>query len=309
MPRVCLTEVGYAAALTRIAALALPVLLAACVVAPAGRTPASPVVAAPVPPPAASSPADFVLRGEARQGGMFRGTVPAGTRTLNLDGKTLPFDPDGYFLIAFDRDAPSEAVLRAERADGSAVERRLTVRPGSWRIEHVDASPTGGVTSAEFRARRAGELERIAAARAVNARSGGWRQDFDWPLTGRVSGLFGAQRIYRGAPGSYHSGIDIAAKAGTPFVAPADGVVVLAAQTPFTLEGHLLIVDHGMGLTSAFLHCASLAVREGQAVRRGEVLGTVGASGRASGPHLHWGLVWRGARLDPLLITGPMPAR
>ena len=238
---------------------------------------------------------------------MLRGTIPAATRTLSLDEREVPFDPDGGFLIAFDRDAPPEAVLRAVRADGSAVERRLAVRTGSWRIEHVNASPTGGVTSAEFRARRAGELERIAAARAVDTRSGGWRQDFRWPLTGRVSGLFGAQRIYRGTSGSYHSGIDIAANAGTPFVAPADGVVVLAAQTPFTLEGHLLIVDHGMGLSSAFLHCASLAVREGQVVRRGEVLGTVGASGRASGPHLHWGLVWRGLRLDPLLLAGPMP--
>jgi murein DD-endopeptidase MepM/ murein hydrolase activator NlpD len=218
----------------------------------------------------------------------------------------LPFDPDGRFLIAFDRDASPHAVLRAVRVDGSTVERRLTVRPGAWRIEQVDASPTGSVSSAEFRARRAGELERIAAARTVNSRSDGWRQDFAWPLTGRVSGLFGAQRIYRGTPGSYHSGIDITARAGTPFVAPADGVVVLAAQKPFTLEGHLLIVDHGMGLTSAFLHCNSLAVHEGQAVTRGQVLGTVGASGRATGPHLHWGLVWRGARLDPLLLAGPI---
>lgn len=240
---------------------------------------------------------------------MLRGTAPAGARTLSLDGKPLRFDPDGRFLIAFDRDAGPEAVLRAERADGSAVERRLTVRPGNWRIEHVDASPTGGVTSAEFRARRAGELERIAAARVVDARSGGWRQDFIWPLTGRISGLFGAQRIYRGTPGSYHGGTDIAAPAGTPFVAPADGVVVLAAQQPFTLEGHLLIVDHGMGLTSAFLHCASLAVREGDAVKQGQALGTVGASGRATGPHLHWGLVWRGARLDPLLLAGDASSR
>ncbi len=299
----------YAAALTRIAALTLPVLVAACVTAPAGRSPSAPVVAAPAPPAAARGSADFVLRGEARQGGALHGTVPAGTRALRLDGTMVPFGADGAFLIAFDRDAPPVALLRAERADGSAVERRLTVRPGAWRIEHVDASPTGGVTSAEFRARRAGELERIAAARAVNARSGGWRQDFGWPLSGRVSGLFGAQRIYRGTPGSYHSGIDIAARAGTPFVAPADGVVVLAAQQPFTLEGHLLIVDHGMGLTSAFLHCASLAVREGDAVVRGQVLGAVGASGRATGPHLHWGLVWRGARLDPLLLAGAMPAR
>lgn len=293
--------------MTKRAALALPVLLVACVMPPADRSVSPPAATAPVGNPAVTGPADFIIRGEPRQGGALLGTVPAGTRTLTLGGTTLPFDADGRFLIAFDRDAPPEAMLRAVRADGSRVERRLSVRPGAWRIEHVDASLTGGVTSAEFRARRAGELERIAAARAIDPRSVGWRQDFRWPLTGRISGLFGAQRIYRGTPGSYHSGIDIAARAGTPFVAPADGVVVLAAQQPFTLEGHLLIVDHGMGLTSAFLHCASLAVREGDTVVRGQVLGTVGATGRASGPHLHWGLVWRGARLDPLLLAGPMP--
>lgn len=294
--------------MTKRTALALPILLAACVSPPAGRPVAPPAATAPVWTPPPAGPADFILRGEPRQGGALHGTAPAGTRSLTLGGITLPFDNDGRFLIAFDRDAPPEAVLRAARADGSKVERRLTVRPGAWRIEHVDASLTGGVTSAEFRARRAGELERIAAGRAVNPRSGGWRQDFRWPLTGRISGLFGAQRIYRGTPGSYHSGIDIAARTGTLFVAPADGVVVLAAQHPFTLEGYLLIVDHGMGLTSAFLHCASLAVREGDTVARGQMLGAVGATGRASGPHLHWGLVWRGARLDPLLLAGPMPA-
>lgn len=296
------------AAMMKRAALALPILLVACVTPPTGRPVSPPVATMPARSPAPTGPAEFVLRGEPRQGGVLHGTVPAGTRALSLDGTALPFDSDGRFLIAFDRDAPPEAVLRAVRADGSRIERRLTVRAGAWRIEHVDASLTGGVTSAEFPARRAGELERIAAARAIDPRSGGWRQDFRWPLTGRVSGLFGAQRIYRGTPGSYHSGIDIAARTGTPFIAPADGVVILAAQQPFTLEGHLLIIDHGMGLTSAFLHCSSLAVQEGDTVIRGQMLGAVGATGRASGPHLHWGLVWRGARLDPLLLAGPMPA-
>ena len=296
------------AAMTKRTALAFPILLAACASPPTGRPVAPPAATAPGRTPAPTGPTEFVLRGEPRQGGALHGTVPAGTRSLSLDGTALPFDADGRFLIAFDRDAPPVAVLQAVRADGATLERRLAVRPGAWRIEHVDASPTGGVTSAEFRARRAGELERITAARAVNARSGGWRQNFGWPLAGRVSGLFGAQRIYRGTPGSYHSGIDIAARAGTPFVAAAAGVVVLAAQRPFTLEGHLLIVDHGMGLTSAFLHCASLALREGDAIVRGQVLGTVGASGRATGPHLHWGLVWRGARVDPLLVAGDMPS-
>ena len=126
------------------------------------------------------------------------------------------------------------------------------------------------------------------------------------PLKRKISGRFGSQRVYRGEPGSYHSGIDIAGGSGTAYVAPADGVVVLAAEAPFTLEGNLLIVDHGMGLNSAFLHSSELLVRQGETVRQGQVLGRIGMTGRATGPHLHWSLVWRGLRLDPLLFTGPM---
>jgi len=154
-------------------------------------------------------------------------------------------------------------------------------------------------------ARRRPELDAIIAARAQETGAQGWRQDFVWPVTGRISGRFGSQRIYRGEPGSYHSGLDIAPGAGTPYVAPADGVVVLVAQAPFSLEGNLLIVDHGAGLNSAFLHSQSIAVREGQRVRQGEVLGRVGSTGRATGPHLHWSLMWRGRRLDPLLFLPP----
>src|SRR3546814_463767 len=121
-----------------------------------------------------------------------------------------------------------------------------------------------------------------------------------------LSGFFGSQRVYQGKPGSYHSGTDVAVPAGTPFVAPADGVVVLAASAPFTLEGNLLIVDHGMGLNSAFLHCQRLDVKLGDRVVQGQRLGTVGRTGRATGPHLHWSLKWQGARLDPSKLAGPI---
>jgi murein DD-endopeptidase MepM/ murein hydrolase activator NlpD len=199
------------------------------------------------------------------------------------------------------------ALLVATLADGRAVERRIAVAPGAWRIEHVNAPYRGSAKSdAEFERRRPAELARIRAARAVQAESGGWRQSFIWPVTGRFSGFFGSQRVYQGKPGAYHSGTDVAAAAGTPFVAPADGVVVLAADAPFTLEGHLLIVDHGMGLTSAFLHCQRLDVRVGDRVVQGQRLGTVGATGRATGPHMHWGLTWQGARLDPGKLAGAM---
>ncbi len=125
------------------------------------------------------------------------------------------------------------------------------------------------------------------------------------PGKGRVSGRCGRQGVYTGGPAAFHTGIDIAPGNGVPFVAPADGVVVLA-RTGFSLEGGLIIIDHGNGLNSAFLHASRIVLREGERVAQGQHIGNVGATGRATGPHLHWSVKWGDARLDPLLLTGPM---
>lgn len=290
-------------------------VLAACV-APAKETAANGRADAkrPVQTPATASPgarisgpADFAFSGELTQGGWIRGTVPGSTARLTLDGADVPVAADGQFFVAFDRDAASSAALIATLRDGRRVERRLAVSPRAWRIEHINVARKPGGPTEEFMQIRKPELARINAARAVNADSDGWRQRFVWPAKGRISGLFGSQRVYRGEPGAYHSGLDIAGGAGTAFVAPADGVVILAAQAPFSLEGNLLMIDHGNGLNSAFLHCSAILVHEGERVRQGQVIGRIGATGRATGPHLHWSLKWRDARLDPLLFTGPMP--
>ncbi len=279
--------------------------LAALAPAPAPVPSPAPSTLAPAPAPA--GPTTFLYDGALEQGGWIRGQAPAGAVSARLGETALTLDAEGHFFAAFDRDAPSAAELVAILRNGETIVSPLAVAPRSWNIEHVNvARGPGGATDA-FMARRRPELERIAAARAVDSGAQGWRQDFAWPATGRISGRFGSQRIYRGEPASYHSGLDIAGATGTPFTAPADGVVVLAAETPFSLEGYLLIIDHGAGLNSAFLHCSEIIVREGQSVRRGQMIGRIGATGRASGPHLHWSLMWRGSRLDPLLFTGPMP--
>ncbi len=256
---------------------------------------------------AAAARDDFILQGDPEQGLALLGRAPSGTATLMLDGEVIPVADDGTFLIGFDRDADTGAHLVATLGNGRQVDRYLAVAAGKWRIENIDAPLRGGAaTSDEFARRRPGELEQINAGRHANAVSDGWRQHFMWPVTGRRSGLFGSQRIYRGTPASYHSGTDIAVPTGTPFVAPADGVVVLAAATPFTLEGNLLMIDHGMGLNSVFLHCSRLDVKLGDRVVQGQVLGAVGQTGRATGPHLHWGMKWRDARIDPAKLAGPM---
>ena len=264
-------------------------------------------LAAATPGAAQPVPARLTYSGELTQGGWLKGSVPDGTVALTLDGVPVDIAPDGRFLIAFDRDAGSAATLAARLDDGRTVTAALTITPRAWQIEHVSVASRPAIPSAEYQRRRAIELARINAARRIASGSQGWRQDFVWPVFGRVSGRFGAQRIYRGTPGGYHSGVDISTgQSGSAFVAPADGVVILAAEAPFMLEGNLLMIDHGNGLNSAFLHSARLFVQTGDIVRRGQAIGTIGMTGRATGPHLHWSVKWHEARLDPILFTGPM---
>ncbi len=261
---------------------------------------------------------DFTLTGQFRQGGWARGRLPDGALSAHLDGHPLMFarGDDGFF-IAFDRDAGPTAVLAAHFVEGRDVLHPLAIAPGAWEIEQIDAPfHPPAMPDETFAALRKAELAQIEAARAKDTGAQGWRQQFTWPVKGRISGKFGAQRVYRGPsgqpqPGSYHSGVDIATgTSGTPYAAPADGVVVLAATPanggPFTLEGNLLMIDHGAGLSSAFLHSSALLVREGETVAQGQPIGHIGMTGRATGPHLHWSLRWHDARLDPALIAGAM---
>lgn len=263
-------------------------------------TPTPTPVPAPAPTPVRAPV--FTFDGELTQGGWIRGTAPGGAISAKLDDQELILDEEGRFFAAFDRDSGPQARLTATLADGRMIASPVAVSPRDWNIERVNVARTPGGASAAFMARRNPELEAIYLSRQKRTGAEGWRQDFVWPVRGRISGRFGSQRIYRGEPGSYHSGLDIAQPTGTPFVAPADGVVVLAVED-YSLEGQLLIIDHGQGLNSAFLHCSRILVREGERVTQGQHIGDVGASGRATGPHLHWGLTWHGARLDPLLFV------
>ncbi len=255
--------------------------------------------------------AAFRWTGTLSQGGMIVGTAPRGTRTLTLDSRPVAVATDGRFVVGFDRDAPPEAVLVATladaRGDGGKVRQPLAIAPRAWNISRLSSLPKYPVPEALFTRLRPPELAQIVAARARDSVSDGWRQAFAWPVTGRISTLFGSQRLYaNGEAGSYHSGVDVARETGAVVVAPADGVVILAADHPFTLEGNLLMIDHGMGLNSAFLHLSRIDVRVGDTVRRGQPVGAVGRTGRATGPHLHWSLRWRDAKLDPLLVAGAM---
>ncbi len=258
------------------------------------------------PTPVSVSIGVFKLNRTPQQGTIALGTVPDGTTRLVKDGADVPIDADGRFVLGFGRDHAPVAIVVAYQGGGKSVSERIPVAKRAWKIENLPTLPRFSQPDAEFQARRPGELAQINAARRISAKSDGWRQDFIWPARGRISGVFGSQRIYRGEPGAPHSGVDVAGPTGAPVVAPADGVVILAAGSPFTLEGNLLLIDHGMGLNSAFLHLSRIDVRQGDSVRQGQRVGAIGMTGRATGPHLHWGMRWNDERIDPAPLAGVM---
>ncbi len=257
---------------------------------------------------AAQPGARIAVAANASQGALLVGTAPAGA-TLTLDDKLVAVALDGRFMIGFDRDAaPGPHLLAATTPDGARLTASVQVTPRAWPISRLSTLPKYPVPAPEFAAVRPAELARIVAARATVTDAQGWRQHFRWPATGRLSTAFGSQRVYaNGEAGDPHSGADVAVPEGTPVVAPADGVVVLAADAPFTLEGNLLMLDHGMGVNSALLHLSRILVRRGEHVRQGQLVAYSGKTGRATGPHLHWSLRWSAARVDPLLVVGAGP--
>ena len=254
----------------------------------------------------AAAPPDWRLAGKAVQGGLVFGTAPAGARALSLDGVPVRLAGDGRFVVGFGRDAPPVATLTATLGDGSTLLRVVEIGARRWQVESIPSLAQPTQPDPAYDARRAVEVARIAAARAGVTDETGWTQPFGWPARGRISGVYGSQRILGGVPKSPHFGLDIAAKVGTPVVAPADGVVRFA-DGPLTLEGNLVLLDHGHGLTSAFLHLSKIDVAVGQHVRRGEPLGTIGQTGRATGPHLHWAMTWNTVRVDPQLLVAAVP--
>ena len=215
---------------------------------------------------------------------------------------------DGWFLVGFGRDAAAEAELVVSGPDGGRERLILAVARREYRIERID-----GLPAAKVAPRDEGELARIerearlvAITRTLDDPRTDFRTGFRWPVTGRVSGVYGSQRILNGEPRQPHYGVDIAAPAGTKVRAPADGLVTLAEPDLF-LSGGTLIVDHGHGLSSAFLHLSRILAKRGERVRKGDPIAEVGATGRATGPHLDWRVNLFDRRLDPTLLVGPMP--
>lgn len=252
---------------------------------------------------AARAADDLRLDGVIIQGGLLRGQVAPGTG-VSLDGRAIRVAPDGRFVFGFGRDAGPAAVLALTPHGGTRQEQALAIVARTYDIQRIDKLPEKMVNpDPEALARIKRDNARVGAARRVDSDETGHRQGFIWPAEGRITGLYGSQRILNGEPRQPHFGIDVAGPAGSPILAAADGVVTLAGDLYFT--GGTIIIDHGFGISTTSSHLDRIAVKEGQRVRQGEAIGTMGKSGRVTGVHLDWRINWYEVRLDPLLVLPP----
>jgi murein DD-endopeptidase MepM/ murein hydrolase activator NlpD len=240
------------------------------------------------------------------QGGLVLGKVPPGS-TVRYAGRDLRVSGYGTVVFGVGRDEPGPLEVEIKRPDGIRDAAQITVTPREWPQEQVNGVPPKTVNPPPAIAERIKrEQAQVTAARARDDDRTDFAKPFMWPVQGRISGRFGNARVYNGQLGAGHSGMDIAAPAGTPVKAPAAGVVTFAAPDLY-LTGGTLLLDHGFGVSSNFLHLSRIDVKVGDRVEQGQVIGAVGATGRATGPHLHWGMNWFDVRIDPLLVLERKP--
>jgi murein DD-endopeptidase MepM/ murein hydrolase activator NlpD len=246
------------------------------------------------------------LRGPIAQGALVFGYTAPGT-AVSVDGRTLRVTKRGRFVFGIGRDRKTPVALALAYPDGTRETRDLKVRPRKWRIQRITGVPERLVTPPpEVMARLEREYKLMVDARKVDSGRTDWTGKPIWPARGRITGVFGSQRVYNGKPRAYHSGVDVGIGRGTPVRAPLGGVVTLTHEGMY-FAGKSVVIDHGYGVNSTFIHLSKILVKPGQRVRKGEVVGLSGMTGRATGPHLHWSLAWFQTRVDPQPVVGPMP--
>ena len=245
--------------------------------------------------------AQVQLEGDLSQGGLLIGTAPPDSK-VSLDDKPLMVSENGQFLIGFSRDALGPYQLTVRLPDEQLWEKELTPGSREFAIQRIDGLPADKVTpEPAVMARIREEINMAKQARERRDARTDWDKGFLLPVSGRVTGVYGSQRILNGEPRAPHWGVDIAAPTGTPVVAPAAGIVTLVHDDMY-FSGGTLFLDHGHGLISAFLHFEEILVETGDSVEQGQIIGRVGATGRATGPHLDWRISLGDIRIDPALL-------
>lgn len=239
----------------------------------------------------------LLLKGDFKQGALIFGETEPGV-TVAVEGRTLRLSPAHRFVFGLDRDAAAEVTLVLTTADGVPTTLRYPVAKRRYAIQKLNGLPPKQVNpDPEMDARIAAETASNRAARARDTAVGSVFDRFIWPARGAITGVFGSQRILNGEPKQPHYGVDVAGPVGAPVVAPADGIVSLVNADMF-FSGGTLYLDHGHGVSSAFLHLSKILVQPGQTVRQGEKIALIGNTGRVTGAHLDWRVNWFEARVD-----------
>lgn len=238
-----------------------------------------------------------------QQGAMVRGQALPGSR-VQIGDRTLRLDAQGHFVFGVGRDQTALKVFVLASA-GCMTVQEPQVERRSWQIEKVDGLPPKTVDPDPETARRiAAESALIRTARDTDSAATDWLPAMQWPAQGRISGVYGSQRVLNGSPKDPHMGLDIAAPTGTVVRAPWAGTVRLVHQD-MVLTGGTLLIDHGHGISTIYIHLSRIDVHDGQQVKAGDPIAAIGATGRASGPHLHFQVHWFQEKLDPgLLLPG-----
>jgi murein DD-endopeptidase MepM/ murein hydrolase activator NlpD len=250
--------------------------------------------------------ARLTFAGPLEQGSLVVGTAKGAAVAVN--GLPARVSPEGIFAFGFSYDQTKSNSIVAKFQDGKSEMREIVPVVRKYDIQTISGLPEKYVTPApEALERIKRENALVTEVRKHDTAATAFAQPFDWPAKGIVSGTFGSQRIDNGTPMAPHFGVDIAAPANSPIHAPADGIVSLA-EPDFYLTGGTTMLDHGHGVSTVYIHQNELRVKLGDAVKRGDLIGLVGMKGRATGPHLHWGMNWFQMRLDPSRSTAtPAP--
>lgn len=250
--------------------------------------------------------AELQFSGPLIQGGLVHGQAPPGSRVY-LGERALKLTTDGQFILGFGRDAANKHSLTLIDPSGTVSIEEISIVSRDYKIQRLNGiSKRMMEPSPEDLQRIRSEALQTRQARQTDSELRHFAENFIWPVSGRISGVYGSQRILNGKSRRPHFGIDIAAPTGTIVKAPAGGRVTLAHQGMF-FSGATLIIDHGHGLSSSFLHLDKILVTEGQLVSQGQKIAQVGATGRVTGPHLDWRINWFDERLDPALLVPEMP--
>jgi murein DD-endopeptidase MepM/ murein hydrolase activator NlpD len=242
------------------------------------------------------------LKGAMTQGSLIRGQVPVDHQVW-LNEQPLKISADGYFAFGFGRDAKLTQQLKWLDNKGVQHVHPLKLLARTYNIQKIEGIPSKYVSPPKaVSARIKLDNQQVAKARTLDDERTDFYQDFIWPAAGPISGVYGSQRVFNGTPKRPHFGVDVASPTGTPVYAPANGIVTLFVPDMY-YSGGTMIIDHGHGVSSTFLHLSKGHVEAGTTVKQGDLVAEIGATGRATGPHLDWRINWFKERLDPALLV------